>query len=377
MSKNNINTILLLSNYPTFENPGYYIFIKHRTDALKEHYNVVVVSSELTSNKSTLEFREENGVVHVIIRINNNIPKLRSLALDYYTKRVMKEIISYYKPSLLEVHFSSYRSWIAMKLAMMHNLPYIVFEHASFFERKIKQPYFGSKIKKAVKNADKVIAVSQPLKNTMQKYVKRDIEVVPNIISTNKFQLTQYNSKNHIPQIVTVGTLSLDDNKGYFDLIYNLYVLKTKGYCFHCQIIGEGQNKEHLFEQRNQLGLEHQIDFVGSMPNDELVQLYNESDFFVSTSKIETFGVAIVEAMSCGLPIVATYSGGPETFIDRNIGVLAKHSSRDIADKLEYMLNNYTQYDPYQIRQKVIDNFSENIYLERMQRIYGELLAHT
>ncbi|NIK11790.1 glycosyltransferase family 4 protein [Alkalibacillus almallahensis] len=371
---NNEKTILLFSDFPTENKPANFMFVKHRTEILKKKYNIIVVSVEVTKDESEVTCYEEENFKHYVIKLNSRIPKIRSVILDKHALKLLSYIIEEYAPSLIEVHFSSYRSWLVRKISKIYNIPYIIVEHATFFERKVKSLYYGPKIKKALLNAAKVVAVSQPLKETMNKYVNTDIEVVPNIVSTDKFKIMNDRVDNETPQLVTVGSLDLNDKKGYVDLLENLAILKQKGYDFKLKIAGNGPNKDNLINKRNELKLIDNVEFIGTINNEDLVQLFNESDFFVSTSKIETFGVAIVEAMSCGLPIVATYSGGPETFVGEQVGVLAQHSSEDIAKSIEYMLNNYRNYKRIEIRNNVIKNFSEDKYLERMKKIYDKLI---
>ena len=61
------------------------------------------------------------------------------------------------------------------------------------------------------------------------------------------------------------------------------------------------------------LGIESDIEFLDVRPRDELVDLYRRATLFVMPSRQEGLGIVVLEAMACGLPVVSTRCGGPET----------------------------------------------------------------
>lgn len=363
--------IYILSKYPTNDFPEAYIFIKNRVEALKDDYDITVISVNINStNDSILEIGRV-GYRQIILNIKKKrVPKFRIFYNEYRIYKMLKKIFNQNVPDLVEVHFSSYYSWIIRRLSKSLPIPYIITEHASFFEKKVKHLYFGRKIKKAIKDADRVLAVSDFLKYTIEKYVDRDIQVVPNIINIKYFKPVPQKGANSVPKMITVGRFDKADTKGYELLIKSLHQLKENQYEFELLMVGGGSQIEHFQEIIKYYDLLDRVTLLGTIPNEKLVEYYNSADFFVSTSKVETFGVAIIEAMSCGLPVVATKSGGPESYVSDEVGLLCEYSIADLVKKIKIMLETYEEYDAEKIRYKVKRDYSEDVYREKMKKIY-------
>jgi glycosyltransferase involved in cell wall biosynthesis len=88
--------------------------------------------------------------------------------------------------------------------------------------------------------------------------------------------------------------------------------LKLAG--IHLTVIGSGEEEKHIKSLVSSLQLENHVDLVGYVPKDNLPDFYNRADVFVLPSISESFGQVLLEAMSSGLPIIASRVGGiPET----------------------------------------------------------------
>ena len=97
-----------------------------------------------------------------------------------------------------------------------------------------------------------------------------------------------------------------------------------------------------LQEMAGSLGLEQAIRFLGTIPHDRMPLYYSAADVCVVPSYHETFGLAALEAMACGTPVVATNVGGLQSLIrDGETGYLvAWHCPDPFADRLELLLRN-------------------------------------
>ena len=73
---------------------------------------------------------------------------------------------------------------------------------------------------------------------------------------------------------------------------------------------GDGPERGRLHELAGSLAIAEQVDWLGALDRDGVRQAMCEADAFVLPSRLETFGVVVIEALACGLPVVATRSGG-------------------------------------------------------------------
>ncbi len=120
-------------------------------------------------------------------------------------------------------------------------------------------------------------------------------------------------------------------------------------------------------------GLPPNCEYLGPLPKDEVIRLLRDSDVLVSTSRYETFGVALAEALSCGRPVVWTDSGGPRDFLNERNSVKVKERTpgavadaiREVYSKLE---NGY--FNPSEIRDSILKYASP----ERVAEIYRTYL---
>ncbi len=99
---------------------------------------------------------------------------------------------------------------------------------------------------------------------------------------------------------------------------------------------GRGPIKEKLQHLVTQLGLDEYVEFVGFIPNDQVPDLMQTFDAFVNCSTTESFGVAILEASACGLPVVVTKVGGvAEVCLEGQTGIMVEaNNSKELAQAL-------------------------------------------
>jgi len=153
-----------------------------------------------------------------------------------------------------------------------------------------------------------------------------NIEVIHNGIDTNNFKPLLTNKSENKITLLFVGNLrkakGIDIIPALLDMLGSKYeLLYTSGM----------KNKRTVIKHDN-------AHCVGSVVHDEIPALYNSADILISPSIREGFGLAIAEAMACGLPVVATNcSAIPELIIDGKGGFLCEPGDvRDYADRINF-----------------------------------------
>jgi len=128
-------------------------------------------------------------------------------------------------------------------------------------------------------------------------------------------------------RLLAVGRLV--EKKGFDTLLDACGVLQGWGRPFRCHIIGDGPCRDRLIEQARQLGIEHRVRFYGAQPNAEVYRAVHHHDLLVAPCRLASDGdrdglpTVLMEAMSCGLPVVASaFAAIPELVVNGETGRL-------------------------------------------------------
>ncbi len=99
------------------------------------------------------------------------------------------------------------------------------------------------------------------------------------------------------------------------------------------------------------------------------------ADLLVLPSYYESFGLVLVEAMACGIPVVATRCGGPEQIVDPASGLLVEvGDSAGLARAVERVLADYGRYDRAEVRGRVLKNYDYPRLAARIHQVYAQSL---
>jgi len=178
------------------------------------------------------------------------------------------------------------------------------------------------------------IAVSDEVKAGWQRELGlpgERISVIPNGVDTARFApdvaarsatRAALGIADDAPLLVAVGRL--EESKGFQLAVRALANLRTLWPAAQLAIVGEGSYRATLQREIDALGLGERVHVLGYRPNAELPALLTAADIFVMPSLChEAFPLTIVEALACGLPVLATNVGGiPSAITDEQTGLL-------------------------------------------------------
>ena len=173
--------------------------------------------------------------------------------------------------------------------------------------------------------------------------VKREIEVVHVGVNTELFKpLPSANRylKTEGFKILTVSRLH--EYKGLEYLIKSMQQVIQQAPEAHLYILGKGPEEQRLKRLKENLDLDKHITFISeSVPNYKMPELFAECDVYVQSSIVEPYGIAVVEAMSCGKPVLGTRVGGMmDTISDGECGFLVSpENPSQLAEKLVLLRN--------------------------------------
>jgi len=171
-------------------------------------------------------------------------------------------------------------------------------------------------VRRVLNSSQQVIAISQDIKNRAQQdlHCKTNIEVIHYGLTPPEFERK---SRQELgiseDEVVLISIGRLIRRKALDDALLALSRL-DKGR-FRLLIIGDGPEEEHLRDLARTLGLSSRVDFLGAVWGDGKFQYLAAADMFVLPSAHEGFGLVFLEAMHCGLPVIASISGGQTDFL--------------------------------------------------------------
>ena len=112
----------------------------------------------------------------------------------------------------------------------------------------------------------------------------------------------------------------------------------------------------------------------GVFTHREIAQRLQEADCFALASVSETFGVSYLEALSCGVPVIATRCGGPECFVNEHNGIMVEPDNvDDLAKAMQTMYYNISYYNRAEIARKIREDYSAQAVASRLMEQYERL----
>lgn len=284
---------------------------------------------------------------------------------------------AYGQPDIIHVHSMLYAGWAAKSISQKYNIPYIITEHSSLYERGLITKNQKKLAKKISESASKRFAVSSSFAKFLSAYFKEKgvaWGVMPNMVTSPFFNASSDNSDESKP-FSFVGIGSLTKNKGY-DILMKAFaqVLKVQP-DVRLIIGGVGSEQPELQSLAKKCGISDKVDLLGALSRKQVVQHILSSDVFVHSSFYETFGVVLIEALALGRPVISTRCGGPEDIVREQDGILV-----DVGDEgslAEAMLHLYAHrktYDRGELREACYERFSEKVVINKLMQVYRELL---
>lgn len=144
---------------------------------------------------------------------------------------------------------------------------------------------------------------------------------------------------------------------------------------FKALLVGDGEEMDNIKNKVNKLGLENQVIFAGY--REDIPRILTESDIYISPSKNEAISFSIMEALACGVPVVATEVGGvPEVINKGKCGIMVNYGDeKEFAKAIFQLYNNKSEYEEMKknSRQLIEENFSLNNMIEKTYSLYRNL----
>ena len=243
-------------------------------------------------------------------------------------------------PDVIHGHGAMWGGFAAMRSAANLGVPYVVTEHASSVVRQTISSRSRRMLRDVYLGADAVIAVSDFARRGVDAVAEAPVaRVVPNTVDSVYFRPPSAPRSTSPWVFVFVGDLV--ESKRVDLLIEAFRVHRIRRPDSRLVIVGAGKEKSRL--ERLARGLP--IELTGPLSREEVRQQLWRANTLVLPSDYETFGVVLIEAMSTGIPVIATRCGGPDEVVSTRAGILIEPDS--ISALADAMLDvRSQQFDP-------------------------------
>lgn len=357
--------------YPSKDNPLYGVFIQNQAKALSVHCSVHVLLLKWSLVPYVKKRKE--GDITIIEKGDFYFPNASEQLLSFWASRYVrffKRIHSKNDFDLVHCH-DHYGAFVGDKIKKQLNIPYICTIHNSNIMNDKLVDWKKSYLPRILKNANGVISVGKKLANTLEsKYQIRKVKVIPNYIDTDQFRIKPYRKSSDFRFLFVGG---LESHKGVLELVQAFHQSKIEGASLH--IVGTGILDDEIKEYIKEYKLHNTISLYGEVANNKLPEIYNSAHVYVSVSKYETFGVTVLEAMSCGLPVLYTASGGPDELVMDFAGhKIQERTIQGIMDGMKKIKEEYALFDAEQIRGHVINQYGSQKMIRALLKEYKMIL---
>jgi len=298
----------------------------------------------------------KEGDVTIIEKGDFYFPNASEQMLNFWASRYVrffKNIHSKHHFDLVHCH-DHYGAFVGDKIKNEISLPYLCTIHNSNIMNDRLVGWKKAYLPRILSNADRVISVGKKLADTIRsKYKIDDVKVIPNYIDTDKFCIKEEPVSDDFRFLFVGG---LEAHKGVLELVKAFHKSNFDDAMLH--IVGSGILENDIKTYIEKKDLNKAVKMYGDVPNHELPDIYNDANVYVSVSEYETFGVTVLEAMSCGLPILYTPSGGPDDLVEDFAGLMIRERTIEaISNGLIAIKRDYNSFDRNRIRRHVVDNY--------------------
>jgi glycosyltransferase involved in cell wall biosynthesis len=378
-----MKVLFVSSWYPTQNNPNYGIFVKEHAKAVQTTSNEIVVLAVLVERSKSIlnvlctDYFDESGIRTIEIRLTSRfrdiihyfVP-LQELIAYYYFKRL---ISSTFLPDVVHSNVVFPAGVIGSYIARKIDTPFIITEHWSKIAGILKKPILSALVKRTYRHAHRILPVSEYLKKNMQElmpFLTDDkFQIVPNVVDDELFtyrEKEQSTTDIRFCAIATWATKNQPDKypELFIEAISNIQSTLEKK--IKLTMIGGGDRVDELKELCRKLHVD--VSFVGYQSKSKIAEILQQSDYMLHASRVETFGVVIVESLMTGTPVLCSNVAAlPELINDEN-GVLCENSVESWTNGLVKLLN--LSFDNFAISSDVKNVFSVQNIGSRIQSVY-------
>lgn len=297
------------------------------------------------------------------------------------------DMVKLYKIDLLHVHYAiphAYAGYMAKKMLGEEgiSIPMVTTLHGTDITLVGNHPFYKPAVTFSINKSDMVTSVSQSLKDdTLRLFnIKNEIIVVPNFIDVDKhinpYTECQRELMAEPDERIITHISNLRPVKRTFDVI-EIFERINRKVPSRLLIVGDGPDKSAMEAMCIQKGIHEKVAFLGN--STEVDKILCFSDLFLLPSEKESFGLAALEAMACGVPVISSDTGGlPEVNEHGISGYLSKVGDvDDMARNAIGILSSDSELAKFKLQaKKVAYKFNTKLIVPKYEAVYEQAMAH-
>jgi N-acetyl-alpha-D-glucosaminyl L-malate synthase BshA len=294
-------------------------------------------------------------------------------------------VVKQYKIDLLHVHYAiphAYAGYMAKKMLQSEGitLPMVTTLHGTDITLVGSHPFYKPAVTFSINKSDMVTSVSQSLKDDTNRLfdITKDIIVVPNFIDmekhVNPYTECQRDLMAEPHERIITHISNLRPVKRVKDVI-EVFDRINKQVPSRLLIVGEGPDKVACEALCVEKGIEEKVAFLGN--SNEVDKILCFTDLFILPSEKESFGLAALEAMACGVPVISSNTGGlPEVNVQGVSGFLSEVGNvEEMAEHGLMILSDNDTLAKFKVQaKKVAMRFDTKIIVPQYEAVYEKAL---
>lgn len=379
-----MNIWVIGRNYPSKENKMSGSFELEQAKLLAKHGNqisyIAAVFHPVRKIKKWGYYNFQDGVVKVFTYSVPYAPERFYLHFKRFQKKIWDILLEKVKnkqgiPDIIHVHYPTMitipESVLAYKevgthIILTEHWTKILINQIDNFQRKQLIQYVNA--------ADVTISVGEPLKRAILNITgtKKPINIVPNMVSS-LFSYQSSDSKSCIYNFITVGRLVPVKQIDQITLAFAQCFAGNKN--IHLTIVGDGTERKKIESIIKEYNMASQVTLTGTLSRKETAERISFADSLICFSRLETFGVPIIEAWTCGVPAIGVNGLGMTNYWNEELGYVVDFDNiEELEQAMQKIYEKRDMFDSGKIRTFALRNFGEDAVYKDLMEIYRKAM---
>lgn len=372
--------LYLPSWFPSRKDPYSGDFVKRHAEAAALYDRITVLYTETDDTIKQPQVIEEKVNENLAIYVcyfpkpRWIIPRIINKPVKFFfIRKICSRIFATNRPDFVHVHVPYKAGLIALWLKWKYDIKYFVTEHWAGYDKSNPDNFFSrpslfrAVTRKILRNSKCVIPVSEDLCNKL-KVIEPSINttIIPNTVNETHFYFEETQQRVFRFVHYVSSYKGQKNSEGLLNVFSRLHKKQKNWEC-----VMYGPVSKEIIQLSDQLGLKEKVRFSGEISYNKVGELVRSSSVFVSFSNYENQPCSILEALCCGVPVIATRVGGIPEIVNQHNGLLIEPKNEtQLLNALENIIDNYAGYNRHIIAEEAKQKFSYNSVGRQLHLLY-------